>query len=595
MKTLLSILLMAFFILSAIPACKTTSTPTPVALPTVTAISGVTPATVVTDTPSPVVSTTTATNQTPQAPGDLGPISYTLDTARKVSDTFDFSANKPLSLGVKDANGYAWMLWIPADALLASQTISMTPFATIDTSQSGAKIVSGVQLEPDGLEFVSAARLTVTAPMENPGVSLILTFQQGGSKVAFAPTTNTTGGKTAIAEIWHFSAAGTDNGANAGDDGLDRYRKMAEEQYRWALAAAKAFIQNGAPPAPEPPAVSQFCRGTEVNPEETIQADLFEFSHEFFDPYNDIVPILLAAIKAMQLVGSEVDTTAGWEAAQQIAKMAEQSILEVGSTYRLERPPDHLFAVSVVALTVEKNVALLGAPTEIMEYITGWAQVIRDYYLQQLKSEHDYRSFPYLMTLEKYAELLGATNRLGEIFSAMTFEVTIDTSFDATWISGDKVTNKGNVVQNADVKEIRNELTPPDFLWGTMNNMVLKAKSGTYTDHTGTYPLAGQSDTGNLWLLNWDACVTKTFDVMISGFIGDNQGQSGIVAGASSEISFKQYIWQATGGSAFMFTIPIENLNVKMGEQSFSGSGSAADGDFASTGQIHIVIKHTPE
>jgi hypothetical protein len=44
-----------------------------------------------------------------------------------------------------------------------------------------------------------------------------------------------------------------------------------------------------------------------------------------------------------------------------------------------------------------------------------------------------------------------------------------------------------------------------------------------------------------------------------------------------------------------MFTIPMDNLNAKMGEQTFSGSGSAADVDFTSNGQIHIVIKHTPE
>lgn len=86
-----------------------------------------------------------------QVLGDLGSISYTLDTARQVSQTFDFNSGEGLILTAADANGYGWMLSIPADALLTDQTITMTPFASMDVSQSGAKIISGVQLEPDGL------------------------------------------------------------------------------------------------------------------------------------------------------------------------------------------------------------------------------------------------------------------------------------------------------------------------------------------------------------------------------------------------------------------------------------------------------------
>jgi len=124
--------------------------------------------------------------------------------------------------------------------------------------------------------------------------------------------------------------------------------------------------------------------------------------------------------------------------------------------------------------------------------------------------------------------------------------------------------------------------------------MILKAKSGNFKDSTGSYPLAGLSDTGSLWLLNWDACVTKSFDVMVSGLHGNGQNKSGTVAGASFDVSFKPYWWEGAGGT-FIFTIPMQNLNPALGEQSFSGSGSAADGDFTSSGKLHIAIKHTPK
>jgi hypothetical protein len=538
-------------------------------------------------------STTVVPNRNSEVLGDLGSIAYTLDTARQVSDTFDYNSGEGLILTAADANGYGWMLSVPADALLSNQTISMTPFATMDVSQSGAKIISGVQLEPDGLQFVDAVRLSVTAPIDNPGISLIFSMKQDGSQVAFAPTTNTPGGKTAIATLWHFSAAGTDNTDHSGQAVMNLYAKWAQEDYQLALDAAKQFIKNGAPPAPTPPVISQFCRGTEVNPEEPIQADLFEFSRYFFDAYDEINNVLLSSTKALLLVNPDADTSQGMEAAQTIAKMAEDSIWQLGTQVQEEKPPDRLYAVVFIALKVEHDSALLGGSTELMPVISEWAETIRDYYLAQLETNHDYRAFPILMTLEKYVQLLGGNNRLADIMSAMTFEVIVDTSFDATWYSGEKLFATGNVVQNADVKDIKNELNPPNFLWGTANNFIIKSKSGTFKDSTGSYPLAGLTDTGTLWLLNWDACVTKTFDALLTGFYGDAQSNPGKVAGASSMVSFNQYWWKDAG--AFMFTVPMQNLSPSLGEGSFSGSGSAAEGDFTGSGQIHIAIKHTPK
>jgi hypothetical protein len=525
-----------------------------------------------------------------QVLGDLGSISYTLDTARQVSGTFDFISGENLILTVADANGYGWMLSIPADALLSNQTITMTPFASMDVSQSGAKIISGVQLEPDGLQFVDAVRLSVTAPIDNPGISLIFSMNRDGSQVAFAPTANTSGGKTAIAEIWHFSAAGTDNSSHSGDDAMNVYRKWAAEDYKLALDAAKQFIRNSAPTPPTPPSISQFCRGTEVNPE---QGEVYEYIQNFLSPYQDTLVVLLGSMQTLALLEPFADFSDGFELARAIMQIAENSILQVGKQVQEENPPDRLPAVISTALRVGREIALLNGTSEINPKVILWAEYLRDYYLGELKTKHDYRAFPILLSLNEQAQLIGGEDRLADIMSAMTFEVILDTSFDATWYSGEKLFATGNVVQNADVKDIKNELDPPNFLWGTANNFIIKSKSGTFKDSTGSYPLAGQSDTGTLWLLNWDACVTKTFDALLTGFYGDAQSKPGKVAGASSMVSFNQYWWKDAG--AFMFTVPMQNLSPTLGEGSFSGSGSAADGNFTGSGQIHIAIKHTPK
>jgi hypothetical protein len=183
--------------------------------------------------------------------------------------------------------------------------------------------------------------------------------------------------------------------------------------------------------------------------------------------------------------------------------------------------------------------------------------------------------------------------------NAMTFEVVVNTSFKAIWTASDHTYANGDVKQDADVKDITNALQPPDFLWGTLagGNMTLTSTEGTYYTYDqhgkvkSTIPLAGQTGTGSVWLLNWDACVTKTFDVMLSGFyIGDNE--SAIIAGPASAVALKDYWWLDAG--LFMFTVPMENKAVNFGSKSFSGSGFTED-IFHSDAEIGIWIVHTPK
>jgi hypothetical protein len=580
-KTYLNLLLVASLIFAVVPASSAASAP---------ALSS----------PPHTIYLPMITNGKAPVLGDLGSISYTLDTARQVSH--DFNAGYLFSIMVTDARGYRWDLWVPADALLANQTITMTPFAALEVSQSGPKIVSGVRLEPDGLQFMDAVTLWVTPPdsVSSPGVGLVFSLNQDGSDVSFAPTTN--GVRTAHGKIWHFSAAGYEDAYDAGKDVMDQYAKWAEEDYKLALDAANLFIKNGPPTPPTPPSISQFCRGTEVNPEE---GEAYEYMHHFIDPYSDIVNVLLGTMKTLALLSDEnVDTSGGYLAAQQMMQMADKSILKLGAQYQGEKPPDRLYPVIYTALEVERMLGLVGGSGEINPKVTTWAEVIRDYYLDQLKTNHDYRAFPILLSLEKSTELLGGNDRLADILSALTFEVVVDTSFDAKWIYSEAFNyyESGHVEQTADVKNIKNELNPPDFLWGASENLILKFTKGTLTSHTpavsGTFPLdPGQSFTGDLWLKNFDACVTKTFDVMFSDFEGIGETFTGFngdmpVAGTGSRVGFEQYMWGLAG---YMFTIPMQNLSPTLGDKSFSGSGSKGGGEETGSAQIHIVIKHTPQ
>ncbi len=523
-----------------------------------------------------------------QAPSGLGSVGYTVDESRKASGTFDINAGTSLTLMAEDANGYGWMLWIPEDALMETETVTLTPFATIDTSQSAAKIISGVRLEPDGIQFVNAVQLTVHPPVDNPGVGLVFSFNQDGSDVDFASTINA--GTNAVAQIWHFSAAGYTNGAAAGKPGISDLFEKAMAEYNAALEGARKFI--GHPPRPpEPRSISMFCRGTEHNPD---QNEAYEYMREFYDPYGENARVLLAAGKTIQLIVPDFNISEGMGLALQILQMAEKTLLELGNQYQKDKPPDRLWAVIYTSLLVERQIQLLdgNAPQLLFpERTASWSATVRDYYLDELKTKHDYRAYPIILTLEKAVQMAGGTDRLADILSTMTFEVILDTSFSGTWRTSDRVVGTGNVVQTADVKNLRIEFSDAD-LWGKPDNMQLKAKSGTYKTDTENTTLDGMVDVGALWLKNYDGCVTKTFDVMISGLYGTADSKSGTVAGPASMASFTQYYWEVAG--AFMFTIPIKNLNANMGEQTFNGSGSLAEGMFTGSGMIHIVLKHTP-
>jgi hypothetical protein len=523
-----------------------------------------------------------------QVLGDLGSISYTLDTARQVSQTFDFLTGGDILLTTTDANGYGWMLSIPADALFLNETITMTPFATLDASQSEAKLISGVQLEPDGLQFTDVVRLSVTAPSDKPGVGLIFSMNQDGSNVAFAPTTNTSGGKTAIADIWHFSSAGTDNADHGGNDTRESLQERAYADFLAALDAADEFIKNP-PRPPEAPRISMFCRGTQHNPE---LEEAYEYMRDFSDPYREAGAVLMAAEKNMILqdIATEADHARAFNVLVTIMQIAEKNLLELGKQYEKDKPPDSLIPLIRAALQVEYMLGMINGDVELKLFpyvIQDWAVTLRDYYLNELKTKHDYRAWPGVFTLEYEVALLGGTDRFQELMETMTFEVILDTSFDGTWYSSGNLYATGNVVQTADVMGLKLETSGIDF-WGDLDNLQLKVKTGTYTNPTGTYPVPSPY-TGTINLKNWDACVTKTFDVVISGFSGIEDVQANRnVAGAASRAALKQYWW---GAGFFMFTVPMRNLNPTLGDQTFTGSGSAGEGAFTGNGKIHIVIK----
>jgi hypothetical protein len=113
------------------------------------------------------------------------------------------------------SNGVTYTLIVPADALVNSVTISLTPIANMGTAPLASGLIAAVQMEPSGLAFQSPALLrigtvpTIAADKRLVGFS---TANDGGDFRVNVPATNT--GTTELS-ISHFSNAGLSAGTPA--------------------------------------------------------------------------------------------------------------------------------------------------------------------------------------------------------------------------------------------------------------------------------------------------------------------------------------------------------------------------------------------
>jgi hypothetical protein len=110
-----------------------------------------------------------------------------------------------------DQEGITYTLDIPAGALVGPQEISITPYGAIDDAPVGSSFKLGVDLQPEGLEFLETATLTITVPTGLPASadSSIVAFgaESDGDEFYFRSVSGTSSTEVTI-PIRHFSGAG---------------------------------------------------------------------------------------------------------------------------------------------------------------------------------------------------------------------------------------------------------------------------------------------------------------------------------------------------------------------------------------------------
>ena len=138
-------------------------------------------------------------------------ITSSLDTKNQVQAAITPSGG---SLALTDARGNKFSLTIPANALLSTTTITMTPVTSIAGLPAGGTFNAGVQLEPDGLELLQPALLTI-ALASSPSVDSIipLGWHGGGQGIYLNLVQPQSNSLTMV--LNHFSGAGVASGNDA--------------------------------------------------------------------------------------------------------------------------------------------------------------------------------------------------------------------------------------------------------------------------------------------------------------------------------------------------------------------------------------------
>jgi len=511
------------------------------------------------------------------AAGALGSITFTVDSDRTASVSYpaDGQASR---VDVTDGSGLTWRLDIPGDALAAPVTITMSALKDLASASMPGVINGGVLLEPDGLQFLTPATLTVTPPAGRH-VGVILIGRHDGTGIEFAPST--AGQDNVSAQISHFS---TGSSTSTDDAAIDALRKRALADYESAKAAATELLKQSNVSVPPPPDIKLNCWGTSAYKDP--EAILVEYEQSVFSPERDIASRLLGTGRSLALLGEDAKSVEAVKMAADVhARIVKKTRLLV-KTYAPQ--PEKFTAVLRAALTAERQNQLLGGPEDssTMTALANWAGKALDFYIDELRVKHDYTVVPALYYIARIAALLGASGSdtaLDRIVNALTFTAYFDTAAVFKGANTLQYHLNGNVTIDRMVNAWQ----------GTAN--------GKYVDFTSSkgdvtmalpnlFPVTAKIE-------NMDACVNNTVDVFISAIGADSEmyiSAKGSAPASPGEIKtlafgmlFEKYD-QPT--STYKFHMPLTNLDTEAAREIFANSyGGKADF------QYDLKLWHSPK
>lgn len=134
-------------------------------------------------------------------------VAVTLDQQRAVSAPISPDGG---SLTATAADGTQFTLQVPAGALIDSQTLGLTPVASIQGLPFSGGLIDAVQLEPEGLGLSGPATLTLRPPATLDAKAVGFGYQGQGQDFHLEPVQGTS---TMVFTLTHFSGYGDGSGS----------------------------------------------------------------------------------------------------------------------------------------------------------------------------------------------------------------------------------------------------------------------------------------------------------------------------------------------------------------------------------------------
>jgi hypothetical protein len=303
-------------------------------------------------------------------------------------------------------------------ALPAAQAISMTSLKDIASSDLVGTLVSGVQLEPDGLQFIFPARLTISGPASQ-GIMILLGGNQDGSQMSYLIPDPDAQGSSAL--IYHFSST---IGDELQDPQIPLMLKEAQAAYNEAAKLAKQVLKDPIS-TPTPPSSVLGCMDTNESDQAGKQFD--QFMSAFNNPEMAVISSLLSAARNIELLGGErTDFSLENRLVQRLVTKASNLIASHGNKV------EYLPAITNVTLQSLRNQALLGGGDDASaqkmtnQLAAMWKKAI-DELLKEVVEKHEYRNVSAVIEAARKALLLGSDIDTQKIFDklrkAMHFDV----------------------------------------------------------------------------------------------------------------------------------------------------------------------------
>jgi hypothetical protein len=179
---------------------------------------------------------------TPLATANPLDVTPALDTAHRAGGTIGAAGGTLTATG---ADGTAFTLTVPAGALVSDEDIAMTPVSSIGGLPFDS-LVGAVDLQPDGLQLLKAARLEITPAGTAPTTGEQSFFAYEGTGRDFHNYPPATGTAALAIDLPHFTGGGLAKGTQAQRDAVaEKTPAEYTAQYEAEAAQAVRDYKNG--------------------------------------------------------------------------------------------------------------------------------------------------------------------------------------------------------------------------------------------------------------------------------------------------------------------------------------------------------------